>query len=105
MPSTTLIKNPSLDTTLEVMRTKANEAKKTLRPFVESIVKHVESGSYNDEISAIYGWVRVNIAYRKDPHDVEYVRAPARLVVDVRVEHCAGFVHVYHERVESRKDV
>jgi transglutaminase-like putative cysteine protease len=80
VPSTTLIKNPTLDDTLRVMIAKANEAKKTLRPLAEKICAKIESGSYNDEISAVYGWVRQNIKYRKDPHNVEYVRAPLRMV-------------------------
>ncbi len=78
--SLTLIKNPSLDDTLRVMKAKANEAKKALRPLAEQICAKIESGSYNDEISAIYGWVRQNIKYRKDIHNVEYVRAPKRMI-------------------------
>jgi len=79
-PRTTLIKNPSLDDTLRVMRVKANEAKKSLRPLAEKICAKLESGDYNSEIYAIYCWVRKNIRYAKDIHDVEYVKAPARLL-------------------------
>ncbi len=78
--SLTVIKNPTLDVTLNVMRVKAKEARKALRPLAEKICAEVESGSYNDEISAIYGWVRQNIKYRKDIHDVEYIRAPQRML-------------------------
>lgn len=79
-PSTTLIKNPTLDTTLNVMRVKAHEAKKSLRPFAESICRNVEPGDYNSEILALYCWVRRNIRYTRDIHQVEYVKAPARLL-------------------------
>lgn len=79
-PSTTLIRNPSLDDTLRVMRVKANEAKKTLRPLAEKICAGLESGDYNSEIYAIYRWVCKNIRYAKDIHNVEYVKAPARLL-------------------------
>jgi len=48
--------------------------------LAEKICASVESGSYNDEILAIYGWVRQNIKYRKDIHNVEYVRAPMRMI-------------------------
>ena len=78
--STQLIKNPTLTTTVNVMRVKANEAKKTLRPLAESICAKVEPGDYNSEIYAIYSWVRQNIRYAKDPYDVEYVQAPRRLL-------------------------
>lgn len=80
MPATTLIKNPSLDDTLRVMRVKANEAKKALRPLAEMICSGLEPGDYNSEILAIYCWVRQNIRYARDIHDVEYVKAPARLL-------------------------
>lgn len=80
MPSLTLIKNPSLDDTLRVMRTKANEAKKTLRPLAEKICRSVEPGDYNSEIQALYHWVCANIRYARDIHDVEYVKAPLRLL-------------------------
>lgn len=78
--SLTLTKNPTLEQTIQVMRTKANEAKKTLRPFAESICKDLESGDYNSEIQALYHWVCANIRYAKDIHDVEYVKAPQRLL-------------------------
>jgi len=79
-PSTTLVKNPTLDVVVGVMRSKAIEARKSLRPLAEKIVAGIESGSYNDEISAIYRWVGQNIKYRQDIKDVEYVRAPMRLL-------------------------
>ena len=79
-PSHTLIRNPSLDDTLRVMRAKANEAKKTLRPLAAKICAHLEPGDYNSEISAIYRWVCQNIRYAKDIYNVEYVQAPARLL-------------------------
>jgi len=80
MPSHTLIKNPTLDDTLRVMRVKANEAKKTLRPLAEKICAGLEPGDYNSEIYALYCWVRQNIRYARDIHNVEYVKAPARLL-------------------------
>lgn len=78
--STTLIPNPTLDMVLGVMRTKANEAKKSLRPLAEEIVRGLEPGDYNSEILAIYSWVRTHIRYTKDIYNVEYVKAPARLL-------------------------
>jgi len=79
-PSTTLYKNPTLDDTLRVMRVKANEAKKTLRPLAEKICAGLEPGDYNSEILAIYAWVRQNMRYARDIHDVEYVKAPLRML-------------------------
>lgn len=79
-PRMTLIKNPTLNDTLRVMREKAHEAKKTLRPLAADICKHIVSGDYNSEIYAIYAWVDREIRYAKDIHDVEYVQAPARLL-------------------------
>jgi transglutaminase-like putative cysteine protease len=84
MASTTLIKNPTLDDTLRVMRTKANEARKTLRPLAVQICKGIEPGEYNSEILAVYAWVRQNVNYMRDIHDVEYVQAPARLLESKR---------------------
>lgn len=81
----TTVQNPTLDDTLCVMREKANEAKKTLRPLAARICQHVETGDYNSEIGAIYAWVCMNIRYARDIHDVEYVQAPARLL-----ESCQG---------------
>lgn len=79
-PSTTLIKNPTLKDTLDVMRVKANEAKKTLRPLAERICAGLEPGDYNSEILAIYAFVRQHIRYARDIHNVEYVKAPMRLL-------------------------
>jgi transglutaminase-like putative cysteine protease len=76
----TLKKNPSLDDTLIAMRAKAVEARKTLRPLAEQICAKIESGSYNDEINALYCWVCQNVKYRQDIHNVEYLRAPQRLI-------------------------
>lgn len=84
MPSMTLTKNPSLSDTINAMRAKSIEARKTLRGLAEQICAKIESGSYNDEIMALYCWVRQNVAYRKDIVDVEYVRAPQRLIDDVK---------------------
>jgi hypothetical protein len=78
--TTTTIKNPTLDDTLRVMRVKANEAKKELRPFAEQICKDLEPGDYCGEIFAVYCWVRQNVRYARDIHDVEYVKAPKRLL-------------------------
>ncbi len=80
MPSLTLTKNPTLDDTLRVMRVKANEAKKSLRPLAEKICSELEPGDYNSEILALYAFLRKNIRYARDIHDVEYVKAPARLL-------------------------
>ncbi len=78
--STTLTKNPTLDDTLRVMKTKAHEAKKSLRPLAESICKSLEPGDYNSELLAIYCFVRRNVRYARDIHEVEFIRAPARLL-------------------------
>ncbi len=80
MSSTTLIKNPKLADTLNVMRVKAKEAAKTLRPLAEKICAGLEPGDYNSEILALYRWVCQNIRYARDIHNVEYVKAPARLL-------------------------
>ncbi len=80
MASTTLIRNPTLEDTLRVMRTKANEAKKSLRPLAEKICAQLEPGEYNSEILALYAFVRKNVRYARDIHDVEYVKAPQRLL-------------------------
>jgi len=78
--TTTSIKNPTLNDTLQVMCQKALEGRKTLRPFAEKITRELEPGDYNSEVLAIYGWVRRNIRYARDIIDVEYVKAPARLI-------------------------
>ena len=78
--SITVTKNPTLDDTLRAMKAKALEGRKTLRPFAESVCKGIESGDYNSEILALYQWVCGNIRYARDIEDVEYVKAPQRLL-------------------------
>ncbi len=79
-PNTTTIKNPTHDDTLRVMREKAIEARKTLRPLAARICEKLEPGDYNGEVYALYCWVSANIRYVRDILDVEYVQAPARLL-------------------------
>lgn len=76
----TVVQNPRLQDTLNVMIAKAKLARKSLRPLAEKIVAKVEGGDYNSEIFAIYAWVDQNIRYVKDPHDVELVKDPRRLL-------------------------
>lgn len=78
--NTTLIQNPTLQDTLNVMRAKAKQAQKDLRQLAEHIVSKVEGGDYNSEIFAIYAWVDQNVRYVKDPHDVELVKDPRRIL-------------------------
>ena len=79
-PKITSIKNPSLDATVRAMQGLAREGRKNLRPLAASICAEIESGDYNSEINALYNFVCKNIRYAKDPHDVEYVQAPKRLL-------------------------
>lgn len=76
----TVVKNPRLQDTLNVMVAKAKQARKDLRPLAEQIVAKVEGGDYNSEIYAVYAWVDQNIRYVKDPHDVELVKDPRRCI-------------------------
>lgn len=79
-PNLTSIRNPTLDMTLAVMRQKANEGKKSLRPLAEKICVGIEQGDYNSEIMALYHWVCSNCRYMRDIYDVEYVQAPVRFM-------------------------
>ncbi len=90
MPRTTTIKNPTLDVTLGVMKNKANEAKKTLRPLAEKICAGLESGDYNSEIYALYAFACQNQRYARDIFNVEYVKAPARML-ESKVGDCDDF--------------
>lgn len=86
-PSLTLIKNPTLDTTVRVMTAKANEQKKALRPLAEKICDGIESGDYNSEIYALYAFACAKLRYSRDIHNVEYVKAPVRML-ETRVGDC-----------------
>lgn len=79
-PTYNTVRNPTLDQTLAVMRREASRQKKLLRPLAEQICKDLEPGDYNGEVFAIYCWVRQSIRYMRDIHDVEYVKAPMRLI-------------------------
>lgn len=74
------VANPTLAATIGVMRTEANKAKKSLRPLAEKVTAGIEPGDYNSEIYALYSWVRQNVRYAKDPHDVELVKSPVKLI-------------------------
>lgn len=75
-----VMQNPKLQDTLNVMIAKSKLARKELRPLAEQIVAKLEGGDYNSEIYAIYAYVDANIRYVKDPHDVELVKDPRRVV-------------------------
>lgn len=52
----------------------------SVRRLVEKICEELQPGDYNSEILAIYYWVCANIRYIRDPYDVEFVKAPWRLI-------------------------
>ena len=80
MRTVQVTKNPTLDQTVQAMRGVANSGKKDLRSLATTICRGIEPGDYNSEIYALYSWVRQNIRYAKDPHDVEWVQSPRALL-------------------------
>ena len=74
--------NPTLDETVAVMRRLIHSARKD--PVVLQLVREVcaglEPGDYNSEILAIYNWVDSHVRYVQDPHGVELLIAPQRLI-------------------------
>lgn len=74
--------NPSLDETVAHMRRLIHSARKdpVVLKLVREICAGLEPGDYNSEIQAIYHWVDAHVRYIQDPHGVELLIAPQRLI-------------------------
>lgn len=51
-----------------------------IRQLVSEILRGVTEKDYENELGAIFAWVRKNIRYTRDPHNVELFQKPSRIV-------------------------
>lgn len=72
------------DATVKVMRSMIEEGKRdqSVRQLAESILIRYDVPRYRyvAELAALHDWVRRNVRYTKDPHEVEYIQTPRRLL-------------------------
>jgi hypothetical protein len=72
------------DATVRVMRSMIEEGKRdqAVRQLAETILisYDVPRYQYVTELAALHDWVRRNVRYTKDPHEVEYIQTPRRLL-------------------------
>ena len=75
---------PGTDATVRIMRKMIEAGKRDLsiRQLAERILRlyHVPNYQYVSELAALHDWVRRNVRYTKDPHEVEYIQTPRRLL-------------------------
>jgi len=75
---------PGTDATVRIMREmiEAGKRDQAVRQLAERILRlyHVPNYQYVSELAALHDWVRRNIRYTKDPHEVEYIQTPRRLL-------------------------
>ena len=72
------------DATVRVMRSMIEEGKRdqAVRQLAEMILVRYDVPRYQyvTELAALHDWVRRNVRYTKDPHEVEYIQTPRRLL-------------------------
>lgn len=75
---------PGTDATVRIMRKmiEAGKRDQAVRQLAERILRlyHVPNYQYVSELAALHDWVRRNVRYTKDPHEVEYIQTPRRLL-------------------------
>jgi len=72
------------DATVRVMRAMIEDGKRDqiVRQLAEQILRRygVPRYRYVAELASLHDWVRRNVRYTKDPHEVEYIQTPRRLL-------------------------
>lgn len=51
-----------------------------IRQLLSEILKDVTEKDYEGELQAIFDWVRKNIRYTRDPHNLELFQKPSRII-------------------------
>jgi transglutaminase-like putative cysteine protease len=76
------ILSPNLGDVIRWMIKFAHQGKDdpVIRKLALDITKGLTSGDYAGEALAIYYWVCRNIRYVRDPHDVEYIASPRKVL-------------------------
>jgi len=54
-----------------------------VRETAEDIIRAISEKNWNDEITAIYEWVKNNMRYTRDYSNVEYIKTPERHLRDI----------------------
>ena len=79
------------DATVRIMRAMIEDGKRdqVLRQLAEHILRtyKVPRYQYVAELAALHDWVRRHVRYTKDPHEVEYIQTPNRLL-ETRMGDC-----------------
>lgn len=72
------------EATVQVMRAMIEDGKRdqVVRQLAERILRryNVPRYRYVAELASLHDWVRRNVRYTKDPHEVEYIQTPRRLL-------------------------
>lgn len=72
------------DATASVMREMIEHGKRDqfVRQLAERIIRQYKVPRYRyvQELAALHDWVRKNVRYTMDPHEVEYIQTPRRLL-------------------------
>jgi hypothetical protein len=96
--------DPGTDATVRIIRQLIESGKRSLkiRSFAEWILKLYEVAARDrvGEIAAIHDWAKKNIRYVQDPHRVEFVQTPERLLVS-RTGDCDDFTALVGALAES----
>jgi len=55
-----------------------------VRESAEDIIRYIPEKSWNEEITAVFEWVKSNMHYTKDYPNVEYIKTPERHLRDIQ---------------------
>lgn len=76
------IKSSSLDDRIDIILDAVDDGKRdpVIRQLVGQILQGIDEKDYEGELTAIFNWVRKNIRYTRDPHNVELFQRAKRIV-------------------------
>jgi len=77
-----LVKSDNIDDRIDMILDEIylGKADPVVRQLVGKIISNVEEKDYMGELQAIFNWVRKNIRYTRDPHNLELFQKPKRIL-------------------------
>lgn len=83
------IKSTNIDDRIDIILEAIDEGKRdpVVRQVLGDILKDIDEKDYEGELLAIFQWVRENIRYTRDPHNVELFQR-ARRIMELGLADC-----------------
>lgn len=92
----------SIDDRIDMIFEEINQGKRDpiIRQLVSEILRGVAEKDYENELDAIFSWVRKNIRYTRDPHNVELFQRPSR-ILEMGIADCDDLSIIIGAMVQS----